>query len=245
MLLTSDVVERPGTVVIGLPGAGCSPVIFGELRHPAVFVHAVDWAKWPGPWTLESLSSRLGSVLSPRAGPTVLAGVSLGGAIAMLTALAAPDRISGLLISNTGAHVSHHGDPTLPQRVREGWTPEASDAFLRSCFHAAPRPELWIRMREYVAQLNLDAFLQSIESLRSIDLRPHLAGIRCPTVIAHGRHDRRRSIADAMELASLITGAELQLLDAGHTPMVEAPEAYAAALARLLKRCGLAAPTSL
>lgn len=240
-LLPSQVLATPKPLVLGIPGGGCSPVLFERVAHPRCLVHGLDWGAWPRPADLETVAGRLAQALAGRMGPTLLAGVSLGGVIAMLTALEAPGRVNGLLLSNTGANSSSHGDPALPQRVRTAWTTAASDAFLRSCFHAEPDPALWRQLRDYMARLPKESFLQSIESVRRIDVSARLTEIRCPVVIAHGRFDRRRSVGDAEALARAIPAAELRLLDCGHSPMAESPGDYTAALDRLLVLCGLTA----
>ena len=75
-----------------------------------------------------------------------------------------------------------------------------------------------------------------VEGLRRLDLSHGLGAIRCPVLIAHGELDRRRGVADARRLATLIPGAELVLLPGGHTPMVDCIDAYNDALDTFLAR---------
>ncbi|WP_427305989.1 alpha/beta fold hydrolase [Cupriavidus sp. H39] len=234
-LLPDHVLGHAGAVLLGLPGGGCSPAIFANTQHDALLVYGVDWASWPGPWNVENLATRLAHALRKRAGPTLLAGHSLGGMITLLTALKAGKKVNGLLLSNTGAHTGGHGDASLPDRVRTAWTEEISDAFLLSCFLRPPPPALWQEMRDYMARINRDAFLEAVITLRRIDVRPLLGEIACPAVIAHGRHDRRRHISFAQELADGIPDTALILIDGGHTPMIDNPQEYRAALDALVQ----------
>ncbi|ABF11108.1 alpha/beta fold hydrolase [Cupriavidus metallidurans] len=238
-LLPGHVLGHPGALLLGLPGGGCSPAIFDYVKHDALQVHGVDWASWPGPWDLESLTTRLARVLQERKGPTLLAGHSLGGMFALLTTLKAGHKVNGLLLSNTGAHTAGHGDANLPDRVRNAWTEEASDAFLLSCFQCPPPVELWQKMREYMVHINREAFLEAVITLRQIDVRKRLSEIACPAVIAHGRHDQRRAMSFAQELADGIPRSALVWIDGGHTPMVDDPQAYHEALNTLVRLTGI------
>lgn len=223
--------DRP--IMVALAGAGCSPQIYAQIAHRDLDLVPLDWASWPGPWDLDSLSALLARDLSARASPSLLAGHSLGGVIALLTALKAPDAVAGLLLADTGAGTSGHGDPDLPARVRAGWTAEDRQAFLRSCFRRLPPSEVWLPAIAYLAALDSEIFLQAVASLRQIDLRERLVEIRVPTVVVRGLHDPRRTRAHALELAQGIAGAELIEPDTGHTPMVEDPAAFNDAVERL------------
>lgn len=221
-------------LLLALPGGGCAPAIYDSVFHPDVDVHVVDWGRAPGPWDLPSLAQRLVRALRPRHGKTLLAGHSVGGVIAMLTALAAPSMVDGLLLANTGAHTAGLGDPNLPHRIRTAWSADSAADFLRSCFWRPPDDALWRSLVDYLAQIDTTLFAEATASLRQTDLRASLPALSCPAVIAFGRHDERRKLSHAFELADGIPDSALMLLPAGHTPMVEAPRHYRDALALLL-----------
>ncbi len=67
------------------------------------------------------------------------------------------------------------------------------------------------------------------------DPRELLAGIRCPTLVLSGREDPLSTPERNTDIARLIAGAELVILDdCGHFPQLEAAEATTAALERWL-----------
>jgi proline iminopeptidase len=72
------------------------------------------------------------------------------------------------------------------------------------------------------------------ESLNDYDVRPALAGVRCPALVVHGREDPvplQSSEDVAWEL-----GAELVVIDdCGHVPFVEQPAALFQAIDRFLE----------
>ncbi len=68
------------------------------------------------------------------------------------------------------------------------------------------------------------------ESLGEFDLAPHLAAIRCPTLIVHGRQDPI-PLASSEAVAAALPHARLAVLDdCGHVPYVEQPDALFAAV---------------
>lgn len=193
----SEAAQRdPGPVVFALAGGGCSPALFGQANAPGVRWEPLDWYAAPGSADPQAIADQLGRALAKRSGPTVLAGPSLGGAIALLTAARFTDRVQALIISNTGPRIIGHGDPSLPDRVRNDCSDTHQQAFLASCFMQPPPATLWKTLCDYLAQLDRERLLDSVIGLRRLDMTDELARIRCPTLIAHGRHDTRRPIAD-------------------------------------------------
>ncbi len=74
-----------------------------------------------------------------------------------------------------------------------------------------------------------------LEALLAADLRPALKKIKAPTAVLHGRHDGITPLAGGEELKKGIKGATLTVFeDTAHTPHLEEPDAFNAALAKLL-----------
>ena len=82
--------------------------------------------------------------------------------------------------------------------------------------------------------------LPSIVALgRAIFSRPSLLGrlgeIRCPTLVAVGRHDRPRPVPELRVLADGIAGARLEIIEgAGHISSLEQPKRVLAMLESFL-----------
>ncbi len=239
-LIPEAVLETRGPVVLALPGGGCSPRIYEAIRLHNARLHALDWTVGPGPFDPVSIATRIGTQLAGRAGTTVMAGHSLGGFVALLVALQSPQHVTGLILSNTGAYSAAHGDQTLPERIRSDWHAGTQADFLRACFHVPPPPDLWAHLLDYLARVPQALMLEAVTGLRQMDARERLKDVACPTLVAHGQFDKRRLVSAAEELAAGIPGAQLVLLPGGHTPMVDCPAQYQAAvdtfLARVLAR---------
>jgi pimeloyl-ACP methyl ester carboxylesterase len=220
--------------IIALPGAGISPHIFDGMSTPAFTWQATDWCSGQGPFDPVSVADRLARQLAQLDSAPVLAGHSLGAFIALLVAIRHPERVSALIISNTGGHTQGHGDPRLPQRIRQDWSEQARAEFLASCFENPPTEPLWQQLAEYLRALPGEHLLQAVLGLRALDIRAKLALIQCPTLVAHGRMDRRRDIEAATTLAQGIRNSRMVLLPGGHTPMVDCRPAYLNAVNQFL-----------
>ena len=77
-----------------------------------------------------------------------------------------------------------------------------------------------------------EAFLRQERAIIGrIDSRPHLAAIRCPTVVIAGRDDQLMPVAWLEELAQGIPGAHLVVIEgSGHMASMEKPREVIAAL---------------
>ncbi|MBI5033515.1 MAG: alpha/beta hydrolase [Chloroflexi bacterium] len=163
----------------------------------------------------------------------VVVGHSLGGAIAQSIALAHPDRVAGIGLVGTGARLrvlpaildgilSDFGK-TVPFVVENAYAPNLSDemreraiAELRAC---SPQ----VTHGDYAA-------------CNAFDVMARLGEIRAPTLVICGKQDRMTPIKYSEHLVSKIRGAQLVSIDnAGHSVMIEQPEATARALFDFVK----------
>ncbi len=72
---------------------------------------------------------------------------------------------------------------------------------------------------------------------QSVDLRPLLGRIRCPTLIVAGELDFICGPAQAQPIASAVAGSQLVMLPGcGHIPSIEAPQKYHHAVVEFLRR---------
>jgi pimeloyl-ACP methyl ester carboxylesterase len=81
-----------------------------------------------------------------------------------------------------------------------------------------------------------DAFIRQQKAIMSrIDIRPSLGRIACPTLVLCGRDDQLTPLALHEEMASLIRGAQLDVIDhCGHLSTMERPDAVTAELRQWL-----------
>lgn len=180
--------------------------------------------------------------------PMVLVGQGIGGHLAIIAGEQRPDLISGLLIASSGpwycgerdgieggmseAFVAGTGRDTDVSYI--DFLAEMTDTLL---FHT-PVSDI-VRTATVLDQLGwpLHILQQYASSMRDIDHRPYLSNLTQPTIVLHGRHDRKQRLAGAQYLAQSIPGAELIVLEqSAHSPSAEEPKEYNRAILSLVAR---------
>jgi pimeloyl-ACP methyl ester carboxylesterase len=196
-----------------------------------------DWLAGPAPTDHCTAAKRLAEQLSTVASRRlILVGHSSGGVLAMLTALEVPDRVKGLLLTNTGAHMNGHRNSDIPDRIRANFGSDIVAEFVDRCHASALAPETRGALIQRALARPPERFLDAFDSIRRIDLRRRLPQIACPTVIIRGLRDQARLPVHAEELAAGIPDSELMLSDSGHNTPLEDPGIIIQALAKLADR---------
>jgi 3-oxoadipate enol-lactonase len=210
-------------------------VVVPDLRGYGASGGAVpDWSAF-----VDDLAALLDGLRVPRA---VVAGLSMGGQIALELWARHPDRVAGLLIADTTA-AGESGESRVAriaqaQRLlREGMDPYAVENLYLMVSPDAP-PDV---ARHVLAMMRSTdpagaAAAQRARADRP-DRRAGLATVTVPTVVVVGSEDSFTPVADARVIADGVPGAELVVVDgAAHMPNLERPDAFNAALQRLLDR---------
>jgi pimeloyl-ACP methyl ester carboxylesterase len=167
----------------------------------------------------------------------VLVGHSMGGVVCQLAALECPDLIGGLVLVCTGASMRNHdlGRRLLAQMKAGGMAEETIRSVSAHWFHRSPPPGFF---DEYVARAksaSWQAIIDVQESLIEADVEDRLHEIKMPTLVVRGAHDTGRTSDHAEALLRGIGGSRLVLMeDSGHSPMLETPDEFDAALHHFL-----------
>ena len=223
--------------ILCIAGSMIDPCVYDQMEIPEGFCAGkVDFYHSPGPYDAMSIAAAILEYDDEhQLGPLVLVGYSAGGVIAMAAACQAPDKVKGLLLSNTGPCTVGHGDVNLPQRILEQWNnQEFRNRFIDRCFSRPVPPFLRLRLEEYINTIQCQAAHDLSKSLRQLDLREPLRRVDCPVVIAHGIDDKTRTLAHAQMIVDSIPHAKLRPIPGGHTIMVENKAGWQAALDELL-----------
>ena len=223
--------------ILCIAGSMIDPCVYDQMEIPEGFCAGkVDFYHSPGPYDAMSIAAAILEYDDEhQLGPLVLVGYSAGGVIAMAAACQAPDKVKGLLLSNTGPCTVGHGDVNLPQRILEQWNDqEFRNSFIDRCFSRPVPPFLRLRLEEYINTIQCQAAHDLSKSLRQLDLREPLRRVDCPVVIAHGIDDKTRTLAHAQMIMDSIPHANLRPIPGGHTIMVENKAGWQAALDELL-----------
>lgn len=190
--------------------------------------------------TLAGMAARILAVAPPR---FALAGVSMGGMVALEIMRTAPERVTRLALVDTNARPDTPEQTARRERTN-AFVAAATDmravsaASLGALVHAdAPqdvRDEI-VGMSDRVS--NLDYVRQNKAVMGRGDLRPILTTIQVPTIVVAGENDVMTPLDMSEEIRDGIAGAELHVIPhCGHLPPIEAPEAMAGLLRALLVR---------
>jgi pimeloyl-ACP methyl ester carboxylesterase len=153
----------------------------------------------------------------------ILAGHSMGGAIAIQTALLAPERVIGLIVVSSGAVcnipeeiVQSLSNPEMMLRAVD-WLCEK----LRS-----PRDgQNWVdQTRQALMKTRQGILYGDLYTCLHTNLEEECGNIRVPTLVCTGKHDRFIPPVYSRHLAELIPKAKVAELDGGHLLPLERPE---------------------
>jgi 3-oxoadipate enol-lactonase/4-carboxymuconolactone decarboxylase len=165
-------------------------------------------------------------------------GLSMGGQIALHTALCHPQRVRSLALLDTSAAFGLNGtDPEEWKRLRlaaldAGETPASiAEPVMRSIMAPGVSDGAVAAAVSSMQRISAAGLRAAIELLPSHDVQHRLGDIRAPTIVIVGEHDEETPLSYAELLAEGIPGAQLEIIaGSGHIPNLEAPEPVTAAL---------------
>lgn len=181
-------------------------------------------------------------LLAQHAGELVLCGASMGGMIAMEAARQAPHRVRGLALLGTNARPETDDMRALREAAialfEQGRLEEVIRPNVAFAFHPdqAADADLVDAYLAFVLRAGAEALIvQNRAVIARPDARLHLPAVRCPTLVMCGDSDQLTPPECSREIASLIPGAELELVPrCGHMLTMEKPDVVNARLRRWL-----------
>lgn len=232
--------------------AGEWRVICPELRGRGDSAYAKDWATYNPLQYVEDLVELLDEQSIAQ---FVAFGTSLGGLMAMIMAMTAPQRLAGAVLNDVGPELMPEGIERIRGYVGQGRSFEtwmhAARALEESQAHAFPAYEIadWLAMAKRImvvgsnGRIVFDYDMKIAEPFSQpggeagVDLWPALAGFNAkPMLLLRGALSDVLSAETHRKMAGLLPGSEaVTVPNVGHAPMLDEPEA-AAAIDRLLAR---------
>ena len=224
-----------GLPVLLVPGLNCSPRLYAP-QIPALWRFGpVTVADHTRDDSIAAIARRILAAAPPR---FALAGLSMGGYIALEIVRQAADRVAKLALLDTGPRAdtpeasekrrvniaaAQAGrfdeiiDPQFPLYVHPG---RANDRALKADYLAMCHdvgPQAYVRQQTAI--------------MHRVDSRPLLPTIRCPTLVLVGEQDEATPPALSHEMATAIPGARLVTVpECGHLATLERPEAVTQAM---------------
>lgn len=204
-------------------GSGRQVVVADHMRQASVEMIAAD-------------------ILGQAPDQFALAGLSMGGYVALEVMRQARGRVSRLALLDTSARADTDEQRTNRRRLIEIANAEGvrkvQQMLLSRLVHPDARADK--RLVEAILQMADDTGVDAHERqqsaiMRRPDSRLSLSGIHVPTLILVGRDDAITPVALAEEMHTAIAGSRLEIIaDCGHLSTLERPEAVTAALERWL-----------
>ena len=224
-----------------LPGMMCDARLFS----PQINALSSDTVVTVAPITHgERVEEIASSILAALPEKFALAGLSMGGIVAMEILRRAPQRVLRIALLDTNPLA----ETPATAAAYEPWIVGAKAGRLEDILGEVMRPEflapgthrneVLALVREMGLALGADVFVRQARALqRRPDQQKALRQCKVPALILCGEHDGLTPVKRHTFMAELMPYAELRIIEAaGHLPTLEQPEATTRALREWLKQ---------
>ena len=172
----------------------------------------------------------------------VLVGFSMGGFVARVLTLMAPERVSGVaFIASSAREYSDAERQRRRQGALPGNKPKTANPGVALGLHPDRErdPVLLERLRGMQRRLGPEVRARQAALVRH-DGYADLERIACPSLVVACRHDRLRSLAETERMAKHLTHSRFNILEeCGHMAPLERPRELAGLLADWIAEAGL------
>ncbi len=223
------------TPLLLVPGLLCSPRLYGPqiaaLKDVAEIV-VPDWRQ--APLTIFDSWDRTARWVIDRmpAGKFALAGLSLGGMIAVEIMQVAAERVTKLALLDTGMRSQNAAEQAV-RRARIRLANEGHFELVLGLQMSRFIPPYRLTDKKLIDEVMAMCSETGVEIYKRqeemaavrADRRPDLPRIKCPTVVVCGRDDAATPLVLSEEMAAAIAGSELIVVEnCGHLVTMEKPE---------------------
>jgi 3-oxoadipate enol-lactonase len=207
-------------------GAGMSQKVRGEL-------------------SLDTMASDIASLLDSKAivGKVAIAGIAVGGAIALHFAARYPERTSAVVAGSPATGIAPERRPAALQRLvrieADGMAFAVEDSMLNGY-----APELrgdvrrFERFRARWLGNDPSSYATIWRMLAAADMQSELTRLNCPVLVIGGSLDRVRPPPLSQSVAKTIPGARYVELNTGHYMAVQTPELISDCIEEFLEAVG-------
>lgn len=225
--------ERPHLVLV--PGMLCDAALWAhQIQHLADVgeCHVGDTR------TDDTIAGMARTILHTAPPRFALAGLSMGGIVALEILRQAPERVVRLALLDTAAtpesEASRQRRLDLMKLAELGEFVGVAPRLLPQFIHPDRLQDgtLTDAIMEMTQRVGKEAFLRQQNALMGrADSRPYLAAIKVPALVLCGRQDAMTPLAYHVEMAEAIPKARLAIVeDSGHLTTMERPQAVTALL---------------
>ncbi len=227
--------------LVMVPGMMCDARIFTPQINALSGDYPIHIANFSGEDSIRAMAL---CILENAPERFALAGISMGGIIAMEILRRAPERVNRVaLISTTPlAETPAQAAWREPQivRARAGYLDEALEEMMppENLAPGPQRQEILRLMRHMGRDLGAETFVRQARALqRRREAQNVLLGTKATALILCGSYDRLTPVKRHIAMAGLVAHSQLVVVEeAGHLPTLEAPEATTNALRLWMER---------
>ena len=245
--LTEPVGPASAPLVVLGPSLGTSTILWDDVVP--LLVDDFRLVAWdlPGhgaspaasdPFTVDELADGVAAALRSSGlteSSVLYAGVSLGGAVGLASALRHPSLVQRAAIIASGAQLGEAA--AWAERAAQVRAQSTSSVITGSAARwfapgsMARAPELSGRLLHALQDADDESYARCCEALATYDVRASLGDVGMPVLAVWGEHDAVAPEPKAAEIAAgVVDGAIERIADAAHLPPAEQPEAVASVL---------------
>lgn len=228
------------TPLVLLPGMMCDERLFASQINELSKLREVHFAKITDHETISELAS---DVLNNAPPVFALAGLSMGGIVAMEIVSQAPERVERLALLDTnplaelpdvlkrrGPQIDAIKNGQLKEIIRDEMKPNY-------LFDGVRKTEILKLCMDMALDIGPDAFIRQSIALRDrVDQKNTLGSYKRPALVLCGRHDVLCPLERHELMHTLLENSKLEIIeDAGHLPTLEQPKITTMALASWLE----------
>ena len=228
------------TPLVLLPGMMCDERLFASQIHELSKRREVHFAKITDHETISELAS---DVLNNAPPVFALAGLSMGGIVAMEIVSQAPERVERLALLDTnplaelpdvlkrrGPQIDAIKNGQLKEIIRDEMKPNY-------LFDGVRKTEILKLCMDMALDIGPAAFIRQSIALRDrVDQKNTLGSYKRPALVLCGRHDVLCPLERHELMHTLLENSKLEIIeDAGHLPTLEQPKITTMALASWLE----------
>ncbi|MDB4132673.1 alpha/beta hydrolase [Amylibacter sp.] len=228
------------TPLVLLPGMMCDERLFASQINELSKRREVHFAKITDYETISELAS---DVLNNAPPVFALAGLSMGGIVAMEIVSQAPERVERLALLDTnplaelpdvlkrrGPQIDAIKNGQLKEIIRDEMKPNY-------LFDGVRKTEILKLCMDMALDIGPDAFIRQSIALRDrVDQKNTLGSYKRPALVLCGRHDVLCPLERHELMHTLLENSKLEIIeDAGHLPTLEQPKITTMALASWLE----------
>ena len=195
----------------------------------------------PSPWSMEDMADDLNALLDAlEAKDAAIAGVSIGGYIALTFWWKYPNRVRQLVLSNSRARNDSDAEKTARNEmiaaIEQNGAGILPDRMLPRLLQPNPSAEVVRTVRGMIDKANDSAAAYAVMAMRDrMDFSSILHRINRPTMVITGENDAIIRVEDAEAVADGIAGARfVKIPNSGHLSNLENPAAFNTALLSFL-----------